>query len=98
MNWLRFYDARDVEGRRGFREILVTETTHPFIESWWPPGHLIGYEQTFVHTIADFVRAVVVRKNVPPTFEDGLRNQQVLDAAMRSARQRRFVRLDSLGR
>ena len=98
MNRLRFYNAGDPQDRRGFRDVLVTETTHPFIESWWPPGHLIGYEQTFVHTIADFVRAVVVRKNVPPTFEDGLRNQQVLDAAMRSARQRRFVRLDSLGR
>lgn len=85
MNGLRFYDARDPEERRGFRNIIVTEPAHPFMKSWWPPGHLIGYEHTFVHTVADFVQAVVARKSVASTFEDGLRNQRVLDAARASA-------------
>ncbi|MFL6539743.1 MAG: Gfo/Idh/MocA family oxidoreductase, partial [Chthoniobacterales bacterium] len=91
MNRLRFYNSADPADRRGFRDILVTEPQHPFIEAWWPRGHLIGYEHTFVHTIADFVRAVVARKSVQPTFEDGLRNQQVLDAISRSAQERRVV-------
>jgi len=91
MNRLRFYNSADPEARRGFRDILVSEPQHPFMESWWPPGHLIGYEHTFVHTIADFVRAVVACKSVQPTFEDGLRNQQVLDAVMQSARERRAI-------
>lgn len=94
MNRVRFYSARDSDSRRGFRDILVTEPSHPFVRQWWPPGHLIGYEHTFVHTIADFVEAVVRRKSVQPSFEDGLRNQQVLEAAEKSARFRRFKAVD----
>ncbi|MGZ5552411.1 MAG: Gfo/Idh/MocA family protein [Chthoniobacterales bacterium] len=91
MNQLRFYNSLDPEGRRGFRNILVTEPTHPYVRNWWPPGHLIGYEHTFVHTIVDFLQAVVRRKSVQPNFEDGLRNQRVLEAAAKSARLRRIV-------
>jgi len=93
MNRLQYYNARDSEKRRGFREIIVTESAHPFMSHWWPPGHLIGYEHSFVHTIADFVRAVVARKSILPNFSDGLANQKVLAAIAQSARQRRWVRL-----
>jgi predicted dehydrogenase len=93
MNRLRFYDAREPEDRRGFRDILVTEARHPFIENWWPPGHLIGYEHTFVHTIADFLRAVVAGESAQPTFEDGLRNQRVLEAMSTSARSKQWVKV-----
>ncbi len=48
--------------RQGFREIIVTEPSHPFAKNWWPPGHLIGYEHTFVHSIADFVKAVATEE------------------------------------
>jgi predicted dehydrogenase len=80
MNRLQFYSARDREKQRGFRQILVTESAHPYVGQWWPPGHLIGYEHSFVHTIADFGRAIVARKNIAPTFADGLANQRVLEA------------------
>ena len=93
MNRLQFYRTDDPTGRRGFREILVTESEHPYIEHWWPPGHLIGYEHSFVHTIADFVRAVVARRSAAPTFADGLANQRVLEAIEHSARHRAWVRL-----
>jgi predicted dehydrogenase len=93
MNQLRFYDSHDEEGRRGFRGILVTEPSHPYVGNWWPPGHAIGYEDTFVHTIADFVGAVVRGRSVQPTFVDGLANQRVLDAIARSARTKRWVKL-----
>ena len=93
MNRLQFYNPADPENRRGFREIMVTESTHPYIGSWWPPGHIIGYEHSFVHLIADFVRAVVARKSVPPTFADGLANQRVLAAVQKSARSKRWVGL-----
>jgi predicted dehydrogenase len=95
MNRLRFYDAREPDDRRGFCDILVTEPTHPFVKQWWPPGHVIGYEHTFVHTAADFVGAVVAGKSVQPTFEDGLRNQRVLDAASESARTKRWAKVKS---
>ena len=91
LNRLQFYRAEDPEGRRGLREILVTEEVHPFIEHWWPPGHLLGYEHSFVHTAADFVRAVVSAKRVRPDFADGLANHRVLAAIEQSARERRWV-------
>jgi predicted dehydrogenase len=84
MNRLRFYDATDSEHTRGFREIIVTESNHPYAGNWWPPGHIIGYEHSFVHTIADFVKAVVTRKRIQPDFADGLKTQRVLDVIQRA--------------
>jgi predicted dehydrogenase len=63
------------------------------IDLWWPPGHLVGYEHSFVHTIADFVSAAVAGKSAPPTFVDGLANQRVLAAIQESARRKAWVRL-----
>jgi predicted dehydrogenase len=91
MNRLEYYNAEDPEDRRGFRSILVTESTQPYAGAWWPPGHIIGYEHTFVHTFADFVHAVAAGKSVQPTFEDGLKNQKVLAAIADSAKGREWV-------
>jgi predicted dehydrogenase len=93
MNRLRFYNAADPQDRQGFRDILVTEPSHPYIANWWPPGHVIGYEHTFVHTIADFANAVAAGKSVQPTFTDGLHNQYVLDAVKESVRINKWIRL-----
>jgi len=93
MNCLKFYSRRDPKDRQGFRNILVTEPSHPYIGKWWPPGHIIGYEHTFTHTIADFVKAVVGRRSVHPSFADGLQNQRVLNAVKQSAENRKWVRL-----
>lgn len=79
MNRLKFYNASDPEHARGFRNIIVTESKHPFARNWWPPGHLLGYEHSFVHTIADFVVAVFTGKRVQPDFADGLKTQRLLD-------------------
>ena len=93
MNKLRFYSCRDPKDSQGFRDIIVTEPSHPYVANWWPPGHLIGYEHSFVHTVVDLVKAVVARKTVQPNFADGLQNQRVLDAIARSARSRRWIKL-----
>jgi predicted dehydrogenase len=93
MNRLKFFSLRDPQDRQGFRDILVTEPAHPYIDKWWPPGHIIGYEHSFIHTIADFVKAVVSGKSVQPTFADGLRNQCVLDAVSRSAHNKRWIQI-----
>ena len=84
MNELRYFCNDDASGNRGFRTILVTESEHPYISQWWPPGHIIGYEHTFVHAAADFLRAVAEAKEIRPNFEDGVREMQVLDAGLES--------------
>jgi predicted dehydrogenase len=90
-----YFDCDDPRDRQGFRDILVTERdgVHPYVSHWWPPGHIIGYEHTFVHTIADFVNACVDGTSVHPTFDDGLKNQQVLEAVEVSARAGRWVKV-----
>ncbi len=93
MNRLKFYNAADPADARGFRDILVTEAVHPYAGAWWPPGHIIGYEHTFVNAFADFVKAVVSGKSVQPTFADGLANEKVLAAVEESARTRSWVRV-----
>ena len=74
----------------GFRTILATDASHPYISGWWPPGHIIGYEHTFTHTVLDLLRAIDGGRVPQPNFEDGVRNQRVLDAVERSAESRRW--------
>jgi predicted dehydrogenase len=95
MNRLKYFNGDDPKDRQGFRDILVTERDNiqPYVSNWWPPGHPIGYEHTFVHAIADFVNACIDGKPVHPTFEDGLKNQQVLDAVEKSSKQGKWVKL-----
>src|SRR5271170_6027235 len=95
MNKLKFYNGADPADRRGFHDILVTERdgVHPYIANWWPPGHGLGYEHTFVHAVADFVNACVDGKSVQPTFEDGLKNQRVLTAVEESSQKGKWVKV-----
>ena len=85
MNELEFYSRKDDGMVQGFRNIMVTESTHPYLSAWWPPGHIIGWEHTFIHEIADFLQAIESGKPVHPDFYDGMRCQQVLDAVGKSA-------------
>lgn len=85
MNELHVYDGTVPAADAGFRRILATEPDHPYVGAWWPPGHGLGYEHTFVHEIADFVRDVSTGRQPTPTFADGLLVQRVLDAVERSS-------------
>ena len=95
LNRLKYFDSKAPADRQGFADIIVTQQNgvHPYVGQWWPPGHIIGYEHTFVHAIADFVNAVAKGSSVQPTFEDGLKNQLVLEAVEKSAETRRWVKL-----
>lgn len=85
MNELSFFDGAEDIATAGFRRILVTESTHPYMDAWWPPGHLIGYEHTFTHQVRDFVEAVATSGPLHPSFADGLQVQRVLAAVKGSA-------------
>jgi predicted dehydrogenase len=85
LNELLFYDHSEPGWRAGYRTILVTERDHPYIVHWWPPGHTLGYEHTFVHQAADFLTAIARGAPAEPSFADGLRVQRLLAAAEASA-------------
>ena len=95
MNRLKYYNGDDPKDRQGFRDIIVTQRDHvqPYVANWWPPGHPIGYEHTFIHVAADFINACIDGKAVHPTFEDGFRNQRVLDAVEQSSKSGKWVKL-----
>jgi predicted dehydrogenase len=85
MNELWFHDHELDDREAGFRRILATEPTHPYIEAWWPPGHGLGYEHTFTHEVVDLVTAIGAGEQPTPTFADGLQVQRVLQAVLDSA-------------
>ena len=79
---------------QGFTNVLVTEAYHPFYSNWWPHGHIIGWEHTFVHELHHMLDAIVNDKSVAPfgaTFEDGYRNAVICDAIVQSAQEGRRV-------
>jgi predicted dehydrogenase len=85
MNELSFYDGAEAPQTAGFRRILVTEPTHPYVGAWWPPGHLLGYEHSFTHEVVDLIIDLAADRDPSPSFADGLQVQLVLDAVTRSA-------------
>ena len=91
LNELEVYFESDPPALRGFRTVLVTEQTHPYLAAWWPPGHVIGWEHTFTHTVHDLLDAVAAERVPSPNFHDGVMNQRVLDAFERSSRTRRWA-------
>lgn len=72
------------EGARGFETILVTDADDPYVDHWWPPGHVLGWEHTFVHENYEFLSAVDGDGEFEPSFEDGLAAQRVIDAIQES--------------
>ena len=79
---------------QGFRTVLVTEPTHPYVGAWWPQGHIIGWEHSFVHELKHFLDCVTTGRPVGPEgadFEDGYRASVVADAIVQSANSGRRV-------
>ena len=85
LNELAFSDATLPAREQGFRRIVVTEPEHPYLDAWWPQGHVIGWEHTFTHQIRDFLLAIDGGTAPSPSFEDGLEVQRILAAVEESA-------------
>ncbi len=89
-----FWKDDEPRETQGFHNVLVSESFHPFWEHWWPHGHMIGYEHTFIHEIAHLLDCIVNNKDIAPygaTFEDGYKNAVICDAIQQSAETARHV-------
>lgn len=93
LNELEYYSRKDKEGFQGWKTILVTEGSHPFIKGWWPAGHIIGWQQTFVHQVYTMMNGIATGKQPTPSFYDGLKCQAVLEAVEKSAESEQWVKV-----
>jgi predicted dehydrogenase len=85
LNELHVYDRTADDLSQGFTRVLVTEPGHPYLEGWWPTGHMLGYEHAFSHQVKDFIDAIAGDTEPTPTFDDGVQVQRVLDAVEASS-------------
>jgi predicted dehydrogenase len=99
MNELLFYDATQPRSVQGWTDIMCTHgNDHPYVANWWPDAHIIGYEHGFTNQAYDILRVLDGQEpTVPlPDFEDAYQTQRVLEAALRSAKEKRAVSLDTV--
>jgi hypothetical protein len=96
MNELEYCSRADPADMAGFKTILCTEGSHPYFGAWWPPGHVIGYEHAFVHTVADFINAVATNTEVHADFLDGVRCVAVLESVVKSCQAKAGVTVAQL--
>jgi predicted dehydrogenase len=95
MNELQVFHA-DGDRARGAKRVLVSEADHPFFHYWWPPGHIVGWGDTFLHEIVHLLDAIANDGDVAPygaDFEDGYRASEICDALVRSSNEQRRVEL-----
>jgi predicted dehydrogenase len=85
LNRLEYFDHRDESVVRGWRSIHVTDGDQPYMNKWWVPGLGIGYEHSFIHQVADFLKGLETGQSAAPTFRDALQTQKVCQAVPRLA-------------
>jgi len=85
LNRLEYFDYDDDPEVRGWRSIHVTEGEQPYMDKWWVPGLSIGYEHTFVHQVADFLKSLEKGISCSPTFREAQETQKVCEAILNSA-------------
>jgi predicted dehydrogenase len=90
---LSYFDHSDDSIVRGWRSIHVTDGEHPYMKNWWVPGLQIGYEHSFVHEVADFIRGLSTGEPAGPTFRDALETQKVCDAVLDSAASKKWTEI-----
>ncbi|HQK73365.1 MAG TPA: Gfo/Idh/MocA family oxidoreductase [Clostridiales bacterium] len=96
MNELQYFSAADEPGLQGFRLIQASEGIHPYMSAWWPAGHVIGYEHTFVHEMFEFVSAIDAGRPASPSFADGVECSRVIRAVELASERRAAVDIDTL--
>lgn len=88
LNRMEYFDHADDSIVRGWRSIHVTDSDQPYMDKWWVPGLSIGYEHSFVHQVADFLKSLETGEPCSPTFKEALETQKVCEAVIESANTR----------
>ncbi len=91
LNSLEFLDASSPSTEQGLRDVLVTDMKHPIFPNFWRPGHIIGYEHTFIAAVAEFIDCLANGKDFHPNFADALAVQEALDGLQRSVKTRQWT-------
>lgn len=95
MNKLLYFSREDESHVQGFRTILATESEHKYAGAWWPPGHIIGYGETFVNEVYELMQAIAEDRQPSPDFTDGVKCQAVLEAVSESIAKKNWVKVKS---
>ncbi len=93
MNELELFLKDEPVEQQGWRTISVTNGRHPYVSAWWPPGHILGWEESHIHQVADFLMAIEQDKPCNPDFSVGVQNQAVLEALSQSAASGQWVKV-----
>ena len=93
---LQIFDYKDAGKERGWKSVHVSDGDQPYMKHWWVPGLQIGYEHSFVHQVADFVKGLDTGKPAGPTFKDGLATDYVTDAVLKSAKTKRWEKVKQI--
>jgi len=96
MNRLEFYSREDPDYAQGFRSIICNEGAHEFASAWWPPGHIIGYGETFVNEVSVLINSIAEDKMPTPDFVDGVKVNAVMDAVANSIKEKAWMEVESI--
>jgi predicted dehydrogenase len=94
LNELNIYFTDDAEDLQGFRRIIVTEPSHKYIKQWWPSGHIIGWEHTFIHQYYEFLKAIAEDYKPSPNFYDGMKSQEIVEAISKAELEKCWIKID----
>jgi len=93
LNEIEYYSMKDKPEYQGFKNIMVTDGSQPYAGAWWPGGHIIGWQHTFVHQVYNLMNGIADGRNPSPSFMDGLRCQEVLEAVEKSDKSGGWVKV-----
>ena len=96
MNELSVYFSDDPEGTQGFRTVH-TGPQHPYYSSFWPvAGCGLGFGDMKVIEIYELLYGIANDQPIQPDFRDGVKVNQVIAAALTSAEEERWVKVDDI--
>jgi len=93
LNRLEVFERSDAAEVQGSHNVLVTGPGHPYVSRFWPPGHILGYEHTFIATLADFLESLARQAVFHANFDDGVAVHRLLEAVERSAQTRSWTKV-----